>query len=274
MNIAVKPQSPTAGGSLTGKVAVVTGSTSGIGLGIARALAADGAKVVLNGFGDPGEIENIRAEFGTLFGHPAGYSAADMSKPEAIELMIHDVWSTHQRLDILVNNAGVQHVAPIDEFPAAKWDLILAINLTACFHTTRLALPCMRRNGFGRIINVASAHGLVASPYKSAYVAAKHGLIGLTRTAALETAEAGITCNAICPGYVWTPLVERQIEDQASAHKLPREQVVRDILLKAQPNKRFATVEEIGALAAFLAGPLAASITGAALPVDGGWTAH
>ena len=274
MNIAIKPQSQKLGGSLEGKVAVVTGSTSGIGLGIARALAAEGAKVVLNGFGDPDEIKDIRSEFCTLYGRSAGYSAADMSKAEAIEQMIQDVGSAHQRLDILVNNAGVQHVAPIEEFPAAKWDLILAINLTAPFHTTRLALPYMRRNGFGRIINVASAHGLVASPYKSAYVAAKHGLIGLTKTTALETAESGITCNAICPGYVWTPLVERQIEDQANAHRLPREQVVRDILLKAQPNKRFATVEEIGALAAFLAGPQAASITGAALPVDGGWTAH
>jgi 3-hydroxybutyrate dehydrogenase len=184
------------------------------------------------------------------------------------------VLSSHNRLDILVNNAGVQHVAPLEQFPPQKWDQIIAINLSSAFHTTRLALPAMRKEGFGRIINVASAHGLVASPFKSAYVAAKHGVIGLTKTTALETAESNITCNAICPGYVWTPLVEQQIEGQAKAHNLPREQVIREVLLAQQPNKRFATVEQIGALAVFLAGEQGASMTGTALPVDGGWTAH
>jgi 3-hydroxybutyrate dehydrogenase len=274
MNIANNSQSPARPASLDGRVAVVTGSTSGIGLGIARALAADGAKVVLNGFGKAGDIKDIQADFATRFGRAAGYSAADMSRPEDIDAMIDDVGRTHRRLDILVNNAGVQHVSPLEEFPTEKWDLILAINLSSAFHTTRLALPHMRRNGFGRIINVASAHGLVASPFKSAYVAAKHGVVGLTKTVALETAESNITCNAICPGYVWTPLVEQQIEGQAKAHGLPREQVIRDVLLAQQPNKRFADVAEIGALAVFLASDMAASITGAALPVDGGWTAH
>jgi 3-hydroxybutyrate dehydrogenase len=197
-----------------------------------------------------------------------------MSKADDIESMIEAVLQTHERLDILVNNAGVQHVAPLEEFPVEKWNQILAINLSSAFHTTRLALPHMRRNEFGRIINIASAHGLVASPFKSAYVAAKHGIIGLTKTTALETAESNITCNAICPGYVWTPLVEQQIEGQAKSHNLPRERVIKEVLLAQQPNKRFATVEQIGALAVFLAGDQGASMTGAALPVDGGWTAH
>jgi 3-hydroxybutyrate dehydrogenase len=260
--------------ALEGRVAVVTGSTSGIGLGIARALAAEGARIVLNGFGKAADIRDLRADFATRFGLAASHSDADMSKPGDIETMIHEIWSRHERLDILVNNAGVQHVAKLEDFPAQKWDLILAINLSSAFHTTRLALPYMRRNDFGRIINVASAHGLVASPFKSAYVAAKHGVVGLTKTTALETAESNITCNAICPGYVWTPLVESQIEGQAKAHGLPREQVIRDVLLAQQPNKRFATVEQLGALAVFLAGEAGASITGAALPMDGGWTAH
>jgi 3-hydroxybutyrate dehydrogenase len=260
--------------ALEGRVAVVTGSTSGIGLGIARALAAQGASIVLNGFGKPEDIEEVRSGFASRFGRPADYSAADMSQPDAIGGLIDMTIREHGRIDILVNNAGVQHVAPIEEFPPARWDLILAINLSAAFHSCRLALPHMRRNGFGRIINVASAHGLVASPFKTAYVAAKHGVVGLTKAIALETAESGITCNAICPGYVWTPLVEEQIEGQAKAHGLPRDQVIRDVLLKQQPNKRFADVDEIGALAVFLAGESAASMTGAALPIDGGWTAH
>jgi 3-hydroxybutyrate dehydrogenase len=202
------------------------------------------------------------------------YSDADMSDPAAIGRMIDMVVETHGRLDILVNNAGIQHVAPVTEFPTAKWDRILAVNLSSAFHTVRLALPVMRGNGFGRIINVASAHGLVASPFKSAYVAAKHGVVGFTKSVALEVAEEPITCNAICPGYVLTPLVEAQIDDQAKVHGISREEVVRDVLLAQQPNKRFATVDEIGAVAVFLAGTGATSITGTAIPVDGGWTAH
>ncbi len=260
---------------LQGRAALVTGSTSGIGLGIARALAGQGADVVLNGFGEASQISALQDEFSRSYGVLATYSDADLSKSDAIKTLFDQITvSGPGRLDILVNNAGVQHVAPITEFPPEKWDLILALNLSAAFHTMRLAIPLMRQNGFGRIVNIASAHGLVASPFKSAYVAAKHGLLGLTKTAALETAEEPITCNAICPGYVLTPLVEKQIDDQARAHGIPREQVVRDILLAQQPNKKFATVEEIGALTAFLCGDSAASITGAALPVDGGWTAH
>jgi 3-hydroxybutyrate dehydrogenase len=260
--------------SLDGKVALVTGSTSGIGLAIARALAAAGAAVMLNGFGRGEDIAEIRARMISDFRRDVRHSSADMASAAAIAGMIETTLDGFGRLDILVNNAGVQHVAPLEQFAPEKWDAILAINLTAAFHTTRLALPAMRRNGFGRIINIASAHGLVASPFKSAYVAAKHGMIGLTRTTALEAAEAGITCNAICPGYVYTPLVEAQIEGQARAHGVPREQVIRDVLLAQQPNRRFATVEELGALTVFLAGDAAASITGTALPVDGGWTAH
>jgi 3-hydroxybutyrate dehydrogenase len=274
MNDAAKIDAATGTLSLQGKVALITGSTSGIGLGIARALAAAGARIVLNGFGDPAAIATIQDEFNRDFGQAAGFSGADMSKPDDIAGMIEMVLSRHNRLDILVNNAGIQHVAPLEEFPPQKWDQIIAINLSSAFHTTRLALPAMRKEGFGRIINVASAHGLVASPFKSAYVAAKHGVIGLTKTTALETAESNITCNAICPGYVWTPLVEAQIEGQAKAHGLPRDQVIRDVLLAQQPNKRFATVEQIGALAVFLASEQGASMTGTALPVDGGWTAH
>jgi len=202
------------------------------------------------------------------------YSPADMSKPAAIREMIEKTLQASGRLDILVNNAGIQHVAPLQDFPPEKWDAVLAIDLSSAFHTTRLALPSMLANKWGRIINIASAHGLVASPYKSAYVAAKHGIVGLTKVTALETAEQGITCNAICPGYVYTPLVEAQIDGQAKAHNIPREKVIRDVLLAQQPNKRFATVEELGALSVFLASEAAASITGIALPVDGGWTAH
>jgi len=261
-------------GHLMGKVSIVTGSTSGIGLGIARALAAAGSDVILNGFGRPDEIARAQQEISTAFGVSALYAPADMTKPETISAMIEMALDRFGRIDVLVNNAGIQHVAPIDQFPVEKWDAILAINLSSAFHTTRLALAAMRKNKWGRIINIASAHGLVGSPFKSAYVAAKHGILGLTKVVALETAEQGITCNAVCPGYVYTPLVEAQIESQAKAHGIARDEVIRDVLLAQQPNKKFATVEELGALVAFLASDAAASITGAALPVDGGWTAH
>ena len=274
MNIQLKTQSSSAPRFLSGKVSLVTGSTSGIGLGIARALAEAGSAVVLNGFGAAPEIARTRDQISADYGVTVSYSSADMTKPEAIAAMIATTLSEHGRLDVLVNNAGIQHVAPLDRFPVEKWDTILSINLSSAFHTMRLVLPAMRRNRFGRIINIASAHGLVASPFKAAYVAAKHGIVGLTKVAALETAEEGITCNAICPGYVCTPLVEAQIDGQAKAHGISREQVIHDVLLAQQPNKRFATVEELGALTVFLASDAAASITGIALPVDGGWTAH
>jgi 3-hydroxybutyrate dehydrogenase len=256
---------------LAGRSAIVTGSTSGIGLGIARALAAQGADIVLNGLGagEPLAEEIARSEQVRV-----RYSAADMGRPDQVEGMVEQAITELGRVDILVNNAGIQHVAPIEAFPPEKWDAVLAINLSAAFHATRAVLPGMKARGWGRIVNVASAHGLIASPFKAAYVAAKHGLVGLTKVTALEAAEQGITCNAICPGYVWTPLVERQIDDQARAHGLPRERVIREVLLENQPNKRFATVEEMGALTVFLCTAGAASITGAALPVDGGWTAH
>jgi 3-hydroxybutyrate dehydrogenase len=256
------------------RVALVTGSTSGIGLGIARALAASGAAVVLNGFGKPEEIEAAQQAIGSDFGVPVAYSDADMSKPDSIAEMIDMTLAKFGKLDILVNNAGIQHVAPLQEFPAAKWDAIIAINLSSAFHTTRLALPSMIAKKWGRIINIASAHGLVGSAFKSAYVAAKHGMLGLTKVTALETAEQGITCNAICPGYVYTPLVEMQIEGQAKSHGVSREQVIREVLLAQQPNKRFTTTDELGNIAVFLSTDAAASITGAAIPVDGGWTAH
>jgi 3-hydroxybutyrate dehydrogenase len=274
MDIQVKSQAARGARDLVGKVALVTGSTSGIGLGIALALAEAGANVVLNGFGAADEIARTKDAIEADHGVKAIYSAADMTSPDAIAEMIAATLGDLGRLDILVNNVGIQHVAPLDQFPVAKWDQILAINLSSAFHTMRLALPEMRKQKFGRIINVASAHGLVASPFKGAYVAAKHGIVGLTKVAALEAAEEGITCNAICPGYVYTPLVEAQIDGQAKAHGISRDQVIRDVLLAQQPNKRFATVEEIGALAVFLASEAAASITGIALPVDGGWTAH
>jgi 3-hydroxybutyrate dehydrogenase len=273
MNIQVKTQG-TAARPLAGKVSLVTGSTSGIGLGIARALAEAGSAVVLNGLGVGAEITKARERIAADFGITVGYSPADMTKPTAIADMIAATLAEHGRLDVLVNNAGIQHVAPLEQFPIEKWDAILAINLSSAFHTTRAALPAMRKNKFGRVINIASAHGLVASPFKAAYVAAKHGIVGLTKVTALETAEDGITCNAICPGYVYTPLVEAQIDGQARAHGISRDQVIRDVLLAQQPNKHFASVEELGALTVFLASDAAASITGIALPVDGGWTAH
>jgi 3-hydroxybutyrate dehydrogenase len=274
VNIAMTERKPAAARPLKDKVSLITGSTSGIGLGIARALAGAGSAIVLNGFGKPEEIEAVRDGVAKEFGVRVAYSGADMSNPTSIAEMIETTLGQFGRVDILVNNAGIQHVAPLQEFPPAKWDAILAINLSSAFHTTRLSLPSMIANKWGRIINIASAHGLVGSAYKSAYVAAKHGMLGLTKVTALEVAEQGITCNAICPGYVYTPLVEAQIEGQAKAHGIPREQVIREVLLAQQPNKRFATVEELGAFAVFLASDAAASITGTSIAVDGGWTAH
>jgi 3-hydroxybutyrate dehydrogenase len=265
---------PAAARALMGRSAIVTGSTSGIGLGIARALAQAGAAVTLNGFGNGQEIEKIRAGLAEETSVDVRYDGADMSKPEEIAAMIGAATVAFGRVDILVNNAGIQFVSPLEDFPAAKWDMILAINLSAAFHASRAVFADMKARKWGRIINVASAHGLIASPFKSAYVAAKHGLVGLTKVAALEGAEAGVTCNAICPGYVWTPLVEKQIEDQAKSHGISKEKVIRDVLLAQQPNKRFASVEQLGALTVFLCTEAGASITGTALPVDGGWTAH
>jgi 3-hydroxybutyrate dehydrogenase len=259
---------------LENRVAIVTGSTSGIGLGIAESLAEQGAQVVLNGFGDPAEIDRTRAELAELYQVKAAYSPADLSDPCQVAEMVAFARDVLGPIDILVNNAGIQHVSPIADFPTAKWDAIIAVNLSSAFHAIKAVLPQMVERGYGRIVNVASAHGLVASPFKSAYVAAKHGVVGLTKTVALEAARSGVTCNAICPGYVWTPLVEKQIADQAKAHRLTPEQVITDVLLTSQPNRKFATVQEIGALTAFLAGEFGASITGAALAVDGGWTAH
>src|SRR6202167_1821173 len=259
---------------LKGKSALVTGSTSGIGLAIARAMAAQGANVTINGFGDAAAIEKERSGIEKDFGVKAVYSPADMTKPAEIADMIKTAEQTFGALDILVNNAGVQFVSPIEDFPIEKWDQIIAINLTSAFHTTRAAAPIMKAAGHGRIVNIASAHALVASPFKSAYVAAKHGIAGFTKTAALEVAEHGITVNAVCPGYVMTPLVEKQIPEQAKARGITEQQVISDVLLAAQPTKRFVTVEELAALVNFLCTDNARSITGATLPVDGGWTAH
>src|SRR5438105_2212618 len=255
---------------LKGKTALVTGSTSGIGLGIAKALAAQGANVVLNGFGD---ADGPKAQVQAL-GAKVAYHGADMSKAADIEDMMKFAAATFGRVDILVNNAGIQHVAPVEDFPPEKWEQIIAINLVSAFHTTRLAIPAMKKQGWGRVINIASAHSLVASPFKSAYVAAKHGIAGFTKTVALETAQSGITVNAISPGYVLTPLVEKQIPDTAKARGITEEAVVRDVLLAAQPTKKFVTVEQIAALAIFLCGDDAASMTGEILSCDGGWTAQ
>ena len=259
---------------LQGKSALVTGSTSGIGLGVAEALARDGANIVLNGFGNAREVESLRQRLASEYGVRVTYSAADMSCVEEIEAMMADARDDHGGLDIVVNNAGIQHVAPVDQFPIEKWRAILEINLSASFHTTRLALAHMKSRRWGRIINIASAHALVASPFKSAYVAAKHGIAGLTKAVALEVAEAGITVNAICPGYVLTPLVEKQIPDTAKARGISEDAVKRDVLLAAQPTKQFVTVQQVADLALFLASPGGASITGSLIPVDGGWTAH
>jgi len=252
---------------LHGKTALVTGSTSGIGLAIAKALAAEGAKLMINGFGDPADIARECDELGAI------HDGADMSKPAEIERMMKRCADELGGPDIVVNNAGIQHVSPVEDFPTEKWDAIIAINLTAAFHTTRLAVPGMKAKGWGRVINTASAHSLVASPNKSAYVAAKHGVAGFTKTVALETAKDGITVNCISPGYVWTPLVENQIPDTMKARGLTREQVMNDVLLAAQPTKRFVTPEEVAALALFLCREEARSITGANLSMDGGWTA-
>jgi 3-hydroxybutyrate dehydrogenase len=259
---------------LKGKVALVTGSTSGIGLAIARAFAMEGADVVINGFGEPAAIEQERAGIETEFGVKALYSGADMTKGAEIAAMVADAQKALGGVDILVNNAGIQFVSPIEEFPVEKWDQIIAINLTAAFHAIRAAFPGMKARKWGRIISTASAHALVASPFKSAYVAAKHGIAGLTKTVALEGATFGVTANAICPGYVWTPLVEKQIPDTMEARHMTREQVINDVLLTAQPTKQFVTVEEVAAYAVFLTSDAARSITGAILSIDGGWTAE
>ncbi|MDX8358095.1 3-hydroxybutyrate dehydrogenase [Sphingopyxis terrae] len=258
---------------LQGKTALVTGSTSGIGLGIAKALAAEGANIIINGFGEEAAIEAERAALQVLNGGKAAYDGADLTKPDEIEAMFKRADKDMGGVDILVNNAGMQYVAPVEDFPVEKWDMIIALNLTAAFHTIRHAVPGMRKKGWGRIIGTASAHSLVASPFKSAYVTAKHGLAGLTKTVALEVADAGITVNCISPGYVWTPLVENQIPDTMKARHMTREQVINDVLLAGQPTKQFVTVEQVAAIAAFLTRDEAANITGANLSVDGGWTA-
>ena len=260
--------------TLKTKTALVTGSTSGIGLAIARALAAEGANIVLNGFGDADAIESARVGIEGTYGVEARYSAADMSKPEAVDAMVREANEAFGSVDVLVNNAGIQFVSPIEEFPADKWEQIIAINLSSAFHTMHAAIPGMKARRWGRIVNTASAHSLVASPFKSAYVAAKHGIAGLTKTAALELATHGVTVNCISPGYVWTPLVERQIPDTMKARGLTREQVMNDVLLAAQPTKRFVEPVEVASLALYLCRPEAASITGANLSMDGGWMAQ
>ena len=259
---------------LAGRTAIVTGSTSGIGLGITNSLAAAGANIVLNGFGPAQEIEALRLSLAGEHAVKVLYSGADLSKPDMVVGMIATAAEAFGQIDILVNNAGIQHVAPLETFPVQKWDAILALNLSAAFHGARAVIGGMKERRWGRIVNIASAHGLVASPFKSAYVAAKHGLVGLTKVIALEGAEYGVTCNAVCPGYVWTPLVEKQIDDQAAAHNTSRDAVIRDVLLAQQPNKQFTTTDELGALVAFLCSPAAQTVTGTAIPVDGGWTAH
>jgi 3-hydroxybutyrate dehydrogenase len=254
--------------------AIITGSTSGIGLGIARRLAQDGYGIVLNGFGDQAEIEALREDLAHSFSVPVLYHSANMAKTDEIETLITTAFNTFGQIDILVNNAGIQHVAPIDEFPPEKWEAIIAINLVAAFHTIRHTLPHMKQQQHGRIINIASAHALVASPFKSAYCAAKHGIAGLTKAVALEVATQGITVNAICPGYVETPLVKNQIADTAKARGITKEQVVQDIMLGEQATKAFVQIEQVAELAAFLARLDASAITGAMHVIDGGWSAH
>jgi 3-hydroxybutyrate dehydrogenase len=258
---------------LRGHAAIVTGSTSGIGQALARSLAAEGVDIVLNGFGEPAAIEAARAELAAAAGVRVLYHGADMTKPAEIADMVAFARRELGRLDILVNNAGVQHVAPVDEFPPEKWDQIIAINLTSAFHAIRTALPIMKAQGHGRIVNIASAHALVASPFKAAYVAAKHGVLGLTKTVALEVAQQGITCNAICPGYVKTTLVESQIADQAKARGMSEDEVMRNVILAAQPTRQFVTFDQLAGLLLYLVSDLGASANGAALSIDGGWTA-
>jgi len=260
--------------SLKGKHALVTGSTSGIGLGIAEALAREGVHLVINGFGDAHEIEALRARLSETHQVDVIYDGADMHKGDDIARMMAELAEKTGGIDILVNNAGIQHVAPVEDFPVERWDAIIAINLNAAFHTTRAALPGMKRRRWGRIVNVASAHGLVASPFKSAYVAAKHGIMGFTKTVALECAQDGVTVNAICPGYVLTPLVEKQIPDTARARGISEEEVKRNVLLAAQPTKRFVAIEEIAAITLFLCSEGAASITGSHIAAEGGWIAQ
>jgi 3-hydroxybutyrate dehydrogenase len=260
--------------SLKGKTALITGSTSGIGLGCARAFAAQGAAVMINGFGDANEIEDYVAELSKTSGAGAAYSPADMTKPTEIRAMIADCAARLGGPDIVINNAGIQHVAPIEEFPTEKWDAIVAIILSSAFHTIAAALPAMKEKNWGRIINIGSAHSKSASPFKSAYVAAKHGVDGLTKTVALEVATTGITANVISPGYVWTPLVEGQIPDTMKARGMTREQVMQDVMLARQPQKRFVSIEQVAALAVFLCREEASAITGANMPVDGGWWAQ
>ncbi|TQM93079.1 3-hydroxybutyrate dehydrogenase [Roseinatronobacter monicus] len=254
---------------LAGKRAIVTGSNSGIGLGVARELARAGADVVLNSFSDEAEDHKLAADLSAETGANVTYIQADMSKPEECRALIEKAGGC----DILINNAGIQHVARIEEFPLEKWDAIIAINLSSAFHTTAAALPAMYANGWGRVINIASAHGLTASPYKSAYIAAKHGVVGLSKTTALEAAGKGVTCNAICPGYVLTPIVEKQIPDQMKTHDMDRETVIKEVMLSRQPSGEFATVEQMGGTAVFLCSDAAAQITGTTISVDGGWTA-
>ena len=260
--------------TLASKTALVTGSTSGIGLAIARAMAKEGANVVINGFGDAAAIETERAAIEADFGVKALYSAADMTKPETIAVMVAEAEQAFGSLDVLVNNAGIQHVAPIESFPPDQWDRIIAINLSSAFHAMRAAIPGMKARKWGRIISTASAHSLVASPFKSAYVVAKHGIAGLTKTAALELATFGVTVNCISPGYVWTPLVENQIPETMAARGLTRDQVINDVLLSAQPTKQFVTVDQVASLAVYLCSDAASQITGANLSIDGGWTAE
>jgi 3-hydroxybutyrate dehydrogenase len=260
--------------TLSGKTALVTGSTSGIGLGIARTLAAEGANVLLNGFGDAAEIEQLQQDLAREFGVKAGYHNADMTKPAEIEAMIAYAGEKFGGVDILVNNAGIQHVANVEDFPVEKWDAIIAINLTSAFHTSRLVLPRMRANNWGRIINIASAHGLVASAGKSAYVAAKHGLVGLTKTNALETATTGVTVNAICPGFVLTPLVQKQVDARAEKDGISNEAAKKALLADKQPSGEFVTPEELGALAVFLCSDAAKQVRGVAWNMDGGWVAQ